>query len=146
MPDYGIFNTAPKALADGEQARPGLTNKGALRTSAEDAAGNPKPAGTTADPVATTQRPSTVSTAASGTIATSGGTAPIAMTNATRTEVLNPSTATLWASFSTPGVNASGSFPINPGGSYVAERVAGTLTLLSTAANQPFTVNRFSYA
>jgi len=88
--------------------------------------------------------PATVSTALSGTIATSGGTAAIAMTNTTRTEVINSSTGTLWASWGTPAVNGAGSFQILTGGSYSADRVAGTLTLLSTAAAQPYTVNRFS--
>jgi len=89
--------------------------------------------------------PSTVSSALSGAITTSGGNAAIVMTNTTRTEVLNPSTATLWASWGTPVVNGAGSFPIVAGGTYSPpDRTAGTLTLLSTAATQPYTVNRFS--
>lgn len=88
---------------------------------------------------------STASSALSGTISASGGTAAIAMTNTTRTEVINPSTGTLWASWGTPAVNGAGSFPINAGGTYSPpDRTAGTLTLLSTAATQPYTVNRFS--
>ncbi|WP_398457408.1 hypothetical protein [Sphingomonas albertensis] len=89
--------------------------------------------------------PSTVSSALSGTIASSGGTASIVMTNATRTEVINPSAGTLWASWGTPAVNGAGSFPITAGSSYSPpDRSAGTLTLLSTATTQPYTVNRFS--
>lgn len=89
--------------------------------------------------------PSTVSSALSGSIATSGTTAAIVMTNVTRTEVMNPSTAPLWASWGTPAVNGAGSFAIAAGGSYnVPDRAAGTLTLLSTAATQPYTINRFT--
>lgn len=81
----------------------------------------------------------------SGSIATSGGTATITFSSPTRVEILNPSTATLWASWGTPAVNGAGSFPINPGGSYApGYGVVGTLTLLSTAANQPYTANRFA--
>ena len=88
---------------------------------------------------------SAASTALSGTISASGGTAAITMTNTTRTEVINPSTGTLWASWGTPAVNGAGSFPITAGSSYSPpDRSAGTLTLLSTAATQPYTVNRFS--
>lgn len=88
---------------------------------------------------------SAASSALSGTISTSGGTAPITMTNTTRSEIINPSTGTLWASWGTPAVNGAGSFPINAGGTYSPpDRAAGTLTLLSTAATQPYTVNRFS--
>lgn len=88
---------------------------------------------------------SVASSSFSGTIATSGGTAQIAITNTTRSEVLNPSSGTLWASWGAPAVNGAGSFPILAGGSYgPPDRTAGTLTLLSTAANQPYTVNRFS--
>lgn len=80
----------------------------------------------------------------SSTIATSGATATIAFSATSRVEILNPSTATLWASWGTPAVNGAGSFPINPGGSYAPGfGVVGTLTLLSTAANQPYTANRF---
>ena len=87
----------------------------------------------------------TASPALSGTIAASGATSAIIMTNTTRTEVINPSTGTLWASWGTPAVNSAGSFPITAGSSYSPpDRAAGTLTLLSTAANQPYTVNRFS--
>lgn len=88
---------------------------------------------------------SVASNTPSGTIVVSGGTAAIVMTNTTRSEVINPSTGVLWGSWGTPAVNGSGSFPINPAGSYSPpDRTAGTLTLLSTAANQPYTVNRFS--
>lgn len=86
----------------------------------------------------------TVSTALSGTIATSGATVAIAFTNTTRQEIINPSTATIWASWGTPAVNGAGSFPINSGGSFSTDRTAGTLTLLSTIATQAFTVNRYS--
>jgi len=85
-----------------------------------------------------------VSSALSGTIATSGGTAAIPFVNTARQEVLNSSTATLWASWGTPAVNGAGSFPIAPGGAFATDRTAGTLTLLSTAATQPYTVNRYS--
>lgn len=86
----------------------------------------------------------TVSTALSNTIAASGGTATLAFTNTSRQEVINPSTSTLWASWGTPAVNGAGSFPIAPGGSFSTDRTTGTLTLLSTVATQPFTVNRYS--
>ena len=86
-----------------------------------------------------------VTTTQSGTIATSGGTTAITFTNTSRQEVLNPSSATLWASWGAPVVNGSGSFQINAGGSYApGQGVGGTLTLLSTAASQPYTVNRFA--
>jgi hypothetical protein len=88
--------------------------------------------------------PNTVSTALSGTIATSGATMAVTFTNSTRQEVINPSTSALWASWGTPAVNGAGSFPIAPGGSFSADRTAGTLTLLSTVATQPVTVNRYS--
>lgn len=100
---------------------------------------------TNSAPFPTSGSASTASSALSGTIATSGGTAAITMTNTTRSEVINPSTGVLWASWGTPGVNAAGSFPINPAGSYnPPDRAGGTLTLLSTSASQPYTVNRFS--
>ena len=86
----------------------------------------------------------TVSSALSGTISASGGTATVPFVNTARQEVLNPSTATLWASWGTPAVNGAGSFPIAPGGTFSTDRTAGTLTLLSTAATQSFTVNRYS--
>lgn len=86
----------------------------------------------------------TVSTALSGTIATAGATSTVAFVNTARQEVINPSTGTLWASWGTPAVNGAGSFQIAPGGSFSTDRTTGTLTLLSTAATQPFTVNRYS--
>lgn len=86
----------------------------------------------------------TVSSALSNTIAASGGTATVAFINTARQEVINPSTAAIWASWGTPGVNAAGSFQISPGGSFSTDRTSGTLTLLSTVASQPFTVNRYS--
>jgi hypothetical protein len=87
----------------------------------------------------------TASTALSGTIAATGATATIAFTNTTRQELHNPSTAILWASWgATPAVNGAGSFQIAPGGTFTTDRTAGTLTLLSTVASQPFTVNRYS--
>lgn len=87
--------------------------------------------------------PSTVNLGG-GTIATSGGTAALTFTNTTDGEVINPSTGTLWASWGTPAVNGSGSFPILTGGTYrPPSRVAGTLTLLSTAASQTYTFNKF---
>ncbi len=89
--------------------------------------------------------PATVSSALSGSITTSGGTAAIALTNATRTEIINPSAAALWASYGTPAVNGAGSFKIAPDGTYTVDRAAGTLTLLSTAAAQPYTINRFTF-
>ncbi len=76
--------------------------------------------------------------------ATSGATAAIAFTNTARQEVINPSTSTLWASWGTPAVNGAGSFPIIAGGSFSTDRTTGTLTLLSTVATQPFTVNRYA--
>jgi hypothetical protein len=79
-----------------------------------------------------------------GTIAASGGTAALVFTNITDGEVMNPSTAVLWASWGTPAVNGAGSFAIQPNGSYrPPSRVAGTLTLLSTATNQTYTFNKF---
>lgn len=140
MSEHGIYRTTNLTLVDGQQSRFGLTQDGALRISA--ATGN-----TAASPsfAQTSATPSTASSALSGTIAASGGTQAIAMTNTTRSEVLNPSTGTLWASWGTPAVNGAGSFQINAGGAYnVPDRAAGTLTLLSTAASQPYTVNRFS--
>lgn len=121
--------------------------------SAGGGASGPQPAATSqsvtpasngaAFPVSNAQ--SVASNTPSGTIVASGGTAAIAMTNTTRSEVINPSNSVLWGSWGTPGVNASGSLPINPGGSYSPpDKTAGTFTLLSTAANQPYTVNRFS--
>ncbi len=86
----------------------------------------------------------TASSALSGTIAASGGTAAIPFITTARQEVINPSTATLWASWGTPSVNGAGSFPIAAGGSFSVNHVAGTLTLLSTAATQTYTVNRYS--
>lgn len=86
----------------------------------------------------------TVSSALSGTIATSGATAAVAFINTARQEVINSSASVLWASWGTPSVNGAGSFPINAGGSYSTDRTTGTLTLLSTAASQPYTVNRYS--
>ncbi len=86
----------------------------------------------------------TVSTALSGTIATSGATATVAFINTARQEVINPSASVLWASWGTPAVNGAGSFQIAPGGSYSTDRTVGTLTLLATAATQGFTVNRFA--
>lgn len=89
--------------------------------------------------------PSAASSALSGTITTSGTTAAITMTNVTRTEIINPSASTLWASWGTPAVGGAGSFPILTNGTYnVPDRAAGTLTLLSTAASQPYTINRFT--
>lgn len=80
----------------------------------------------------------------SGTIAASGGTTSIAFVNTARQEVINPSTATLWARWGgVPAVNGAGSFPIAPGGSFSTDRTAGTLQLLSTAASQSYTVNRY---
>lgn len=105
------------------------------------------PVGTAAAPLRTTTTATTsaASSSLSGTITASGGTAAIVVTNTTRTEILNPSTGTLWASWGTPAVNGAGSFPINAGGTFGApDKTAGTLTLLSTAANQPYTVNRYS--
>ncbi len=89
--------------------------------------------------------PATVSSALSGSITTSGGTTAIALTNATRTEIINPSATALWASYGTPAVNGAGSFKIAPDGTYTVDRAAGTLTLLSTAAAQPYTINRFTF-
>lgn len=88
--------------------------------------------------------PSAVDTTQSGTIATSGGTASVTFDNAARLEVINPSTGNLWARWNAaPAVNGAGSFPIAVGGSYAPGfGTAGTLQLLSTAAGQPFTVNR----
>jgi len=86
----------------------------------------------------------TVSTALSGTITTSGTTATVAFVNTARQEVINPSAATLWASWATPTVNGAGSFPIAAGGTFSTDRTTGTLTLLSTTATQPYTVNRYS--
>jgi hypothetical protein len=79
-----------------------------------------------------------------GTIATSGTTVTLTFTSDSDYEVMNPSTATLWASWGTPAVNGANSFPILTGGSYrPPSRVAGTLRLLSTAATQNYTFNRF---
>lgn len=79
-----------------------------------------------------------------GTIATSGGTAAVAFVSTADTEIVNPSTATLWGSWATPAVNGADSYPIAPGGSYrPPNRVAGTFTLLSTIATQTYTVTRF---
>lgn len=79
-----------------------------------------------------------------GTIAASGGTAAITFVNTNDTEIVNPSTATLWGSWGTPAVNGANSYPIAAGGSYrPPNRVAGTFTLLSTAANQTYTATRF---
>lgn len=79
-----------------------------------------------------------------GTIAASGGTVQVFFVNTADTEIVNPSTATLWGSWGTPTVNGANSYPIAPGGSYrPPNRVAGTFTLLATAANQTYTVTRF---
>lgn len=90
--------------------------------------------------------PSTADGSQSGTIAASGGTANVTFVNTARQEVLNPSTGTLWARWGgVPAVNGAGSFPIAAGGSYAPGfGVAGTLQLLSTAASQTYTVNRFA--
>jgi hypothetical protein len=100
-----------------------------------DAAGNLLSPGTLA--VTTTQ---------SGTIAASGGTAAVTFTTTSRQEVINASTGTLWAAWgAAPTVNGAGSFPINAGGSYApGQGIGGTLQLLSTAASQAYTVNRFA--
>lgn len=96
-------------------------------------------------PLPISPRKTTVSSALSGVLATSGATVAIPITNTTRTEVMNPSTATLWASFGTPAVNGAGSFPILPNGSYsIPDQASGTLSLLSTAPTQAYTVNRYS--
>jgi len=105
------------------------------------------PVGTAAAPLRTASVATTsvASSSVSGSIAASGSTAAVQITNTTRSEIINPSAATLWASWGTPAINGVGSFPIVAGGSYnPPDRTAGTLTLLSTAANQPYTVNRFS--
>lgn len=79
-----------------------------------------------------------------GTIAASGGTAAVAFVSTSDTEIVNPSAATLWGSWGTPAVNGADSYPIAPGGSYrPPNRVAGTFTLLATAATQTYTVTRF---
>lgn len=80
----------------------------------------------------------------SGTIAASGGTAEVIFANTAKQEIINPSTSVLWARWGgNPTVNGAGSFPIAPGGTYSVDRVGGTIVLLSTAANQPYTVYRF---
>lgn len=86
----------------------------------------------------------TVSSALSGTIAASGAIVAIPFVATSRQEVINPSTAAIWASWGTPGVNGAGSFQISPGGSFSTDRTSGTLTLLSTTTTQPYTVNRYS--
>ncbi|MGA1798683.1 hypothetical protein VH567_07870 [Sphingomonas sp. 4RDLI-65] len=86
---------------------------------------------------------SAASNALSGTITTSGATAAVAFINTARQEIINPSASTLWASWGAPAVNGAGSFPIAPGGSFSADRTAGTLTVLSTVAAQPYTVHRY---
>jgi hypothetical protein len=96
-------------------------------------------------PLPISPRKTTVSSALSGVLATSGATVAIPITNTTRTEVMNPSSATLWASFGTPSVNGAGSFPILPNGSFsIPDQTSGTLTLLATATAQAYTVNRYS--
>lgn len=87
-----------------------------------------------------------VTTTQSGTIAASGGTASVTFTTTSRQEVINASTGTLWAAWgAAPTVNGAGSFPINAGGSYgPGHGIGGTLQLLSTAASQTYTVNRFA--
>lgn len=100
-----------------------------------DAAGELATVGTVAN---------TVSNSLSGTIVTSGGTQTIPFIANARQEVINSSTGTLWASWGTVAVNGAGSFPIAPAGSFTTDRTTGTLTLLSTAANQPYTVNRYT--
>lgn len=87
-----------------------------------------------------------VTTTQSGTIAASGGTASVTFTTTSRQEVINPSAATLWAAWgAAPVVNGAGSFPIVPNGSYApGQGIGGTLQLLSTAATQTYTVNRFA--
>lgn len=79
-----------------------------------------------------------------GTIATTGGTAVVTFVSTSDTEVVNPSTGTLWGSWGTPAVNGANSYPITPGGSYrPPNRAAGTFTLLSTIDAQTYTVTRF---
>lgn len=81
----------------------------------------------------------------SGTITTSGTTATITFGAAERVEIINPSAATLWARWGgVPAVNGAGSFPILANGSYApGYGTSGSLQLLSTAATQTYTVNRF---
>jgi len=86
-----------------------------------------------------------VDSSLSNTIATSGAVVNVVFIPTARQEVINPSTSTIWARWGAdPVVNGAGSFPIAPGGSFSTDRTNGTLRLLSTAATQPYTVNRYS--
>lgn len=79
-----------------------------------------------------------------GTIAASGGTATVTFVSTADTEIVNPSTATLWGSWGTPAVNGANSYPIAAGQSFrPPNRPVGTFTLLSTAANQIYTATRY---
>lgn len=104
------------------------------------------PLGTSANPLrnVNTAAANAVSTSLSGTIPLTGNTVTVAFINTARQEVINPSAATLWASWGTPAVNGAGSFPIAAGGAFSTDRTAGTLRLLSTVDTQPYTVNRYS--
>lgn len=87
----------------------------------------------------------TADSSLSNTIATSGTVVNVVFIPTARQEVINPSTSTIWARWGAdPVVNGAGSFPIAPGGSFSTDRTNGTLRLLSTAATQPYTVNRYS--
>ena len=131
MSDHGIYRTTPLTLADGQQSRFSLTQRGALRIATEDAAGTPS--GTLS---AGTDR--------SGTAGTTSTTLAPANTSRKGLNIQNISANNLGINEfgNTAAIGSPGTYTVPAGGS-INIRTTNAINVIASAAGSAYTATEF---
>jgi len=144
MSEHGIYRQTALTLADGQQSRWGLTQRGALRIAAEDAAGNPVGAGTTTSPTVTQAAPLGTGTDRSGTVGTSSAALAAANTSRRGLNIQNISANVLGINEvgNAAAIGSPGTYTIAAGASFNV-RTNQAVNVIASAAGSAYTATEF---
>jgi len=131
MSEHGIYRATNLTLADGQQSRWGLTQRGALRISAEGSDGSP-------------MGQLTAGTDRSGTAGTSSATLAPANTARKGLNIQNISANTIGVNEfgGTAAIGTAGTYTIPAGGS-TNIRTTNAVTVVASAASSAYTATEF---
>ena len=131
MSEHGIYRATPLTLADGQQSRWSMTQRGALRIASEDANGNP-------------QGQLTAGTDRSGTAGTSSSTLAPANTARKGLNIQNISANNLGINEfgGAAAIGSPGTYTVPAGGS-TNIRTTNAITVIASAASSAYTATEF---
>jgi len=144
MSEHGIYRSTPLTLVDGQQSRVSMTQRGAIRMSLEDAAGNAAGAGTATSPTITQAAPLGAGTDRSGTAGTSSAALAAANTSRRGLNIQNISANVLGINEigNTAAIGSPGTYTLAAGASFNV-RTNQAVNVIASAAGSAYTATEF---